>query len=164
MDDIVTNKVRKILTDYLEKNHKRKTPERYAILDTVYSMSGHFTLEELNEELEQQNFHVSKATLYNTMNLLLSFRLVVRHNLKDGTKYEASYRNVNHCHQICTICGKITEINSPIIVEAVSKARLKRFLRDSFSLYIYGVCSSCQTKINRQKAKQAKAKLKPKKK
>ncbi len=164
MDDIVTNKVRKILTDYLEQNHKRKTPERYAILDTVYSMSGHFTLEELNEELEQQNFHVSKATLYNTMNLLLSFRLVVRHNLKDGTKYEASYRNVNHCHQICTICGKITEINSPIIVEAVSKARLKRFLRDSFSLYIYGVCSSCQTKINRQKAKQAKAKLKPKKK
>ena len=164
MDDVVTNKVRKILTDYLEQNHKRKTPERYAILDTVYSMSGHFTLEELNEELEQQNFHVSKATLYNTMNLLLSFRLVVRHNLKDGTKYEASYRNVNHCHQICTICGKITEINSPIIVEAVSKARLKRFLRDSFSLYIYGVCSSCQTKINRQKAKQAKAKLKPKKK
>ncbi len=166
MDDIVSNKVRNILTDYLEQNHKRKTPERYAILDTVYSMSGHFTLEELNEELELQNFHVSKATLYNTMNLLLSVRLVVRHNLKDGTKYEASFRNVNHCHQICTVCGKITEINSPIIVDAVCKARLKRFIRDSFSVYIYGMCSSCQTKLNRQRAKKAKAKqkTKPKKK
>lgn len=162
MDDIVTNKVRRILSDYLEQNHKRKTPERYAILDTVYSMSGHFTLEELNDELEQENFHVSKATLYNTMNLLQAVRLVVRHNLKDGTKYEASFRNLNHCHQICTVCGKITEVNSPTIVEAVNKARLKRFVRDSFSVYIYGMCSTCQTKSNRQKAKQAKVKTKNK--
>ena len=151
-----------MLTDYLEQNHKRKTPERYAILDTLYGMKGHFTLEELNDELETQNFHVSKATLYNTMNLLQAARLVVRHNLKDGTKYEASFRNINHCHQICTVCGKITEINSPVIVEAVSKARLKRFQRDSFSVYIYGMCSSCQTKQNRLNAKRAKAKLKSK--
>ena len=40
--------VRNILTSYLELNNHRKTPERYAILDAVYSMVGHFTLEELN--------------------------------------------------------------------------------------------------------------------
>ena len=166
MDDIIANKVKNILTDYLEQNHKRKTPERYAILNTVYGLQGHFTLEELNDKLEEDNFHVSKATLYNSMNLFLAARLVVRHNLKDGTKYEASFRNINHCHQICTVCGKMTELNSPVIVEAVNKARLKRFQRDSFSVYIYGVCSSCLTRLNRLKVKKAKAKLKikPKKK
>ena len=59
--------VRNILTNYLELNNHRKTPERYAILDAVYSINGHFTLEELGEKLNgEKNFPVSRATLYNT--------------------------------------------------------------------------------------------------
>lgn len=160
MDDVVTAKVKKILTEYLEQNHMRKTPERFAILETVYSISGHFSLEQLKDKLEENNFLVSKATLYNTINLLQAIRVIVRHNLKDGTKYEASLRNLNHCHQICTVCGKMREINSPIIVDAVNKARLKRFQRDSFSVYIYGVCSTCQAKITRLKAKSKRSNIK----
>ena len=62
--------VRNILTSYLELNNHRKTPERYAILDAVYSMVGHFTLEELGEKLNGElRFPVSRATLYNTLKL-----------------------------------------------------------------------------------------------
>ena len=52
--------VRNILTSYLELNNHRKTPERYAILDAVYSMDGHFTLEELGEKLNEEQISMAR--------------------------------------------------------------------------------------------------------
>lgn len=151
MSDNVKTKVREVLDNYLETNQHRKTPERYAILDAVYSIGGHFTLEELGEMLEKKHFRVSRATLYNTMHLFIELRLVVRHSLVDGTKYEASFDNENHVHQVCTVCGKVTEIKAPQIAAAVNATKLQRFRRDAFALYIYGVCSACQAKITRKR-------------
>ncbi len=151
MKDNVKAKVRGILDTYLETNQHRKTPERYAILDAVYSMKGHFSLEELGELLEREHFRVSRATLYNTMHLFIELRLVVRHSLVDGTKYEASLNNDNHVHQVCTVCGKVTEIQAPLVTEAINETKLQRFRRDAFALYIYGVCSTCQAKLTRKR-------------
>ena len=76
----------RILDNYLEMNHHRKTPERYTILRAVYSVHGHFTLEELSEKLvNDMNFHVSRATLYNTLNLFMELRLVIRHRFQGTT-------------------------------------------------------------------------------
>lgn len=144
--------VERILDNYLEMNNHRKTPERYTILKAIYGINGHFTLEELNERLTRDfNFPVSRATLYNTLNLFLELRLVIRHRFQGTTKYEACYDNDSHCHQICTMCGKVTEVKSPEIIMAVDNMRLKRFRKDGFALYVYGVCSSCQTKITKRK-------------
>lgn len=151
MSDNVKAKVREVLDNYLETNQHRKTPERYAILDAVYSMKEHFTLEELGATLEKNHFRVSRATLYNTMHLFIELRLVVRHSLVDGTKYEASFNNENHVHQVCTVCGKVTEVQAPLIVDAVNETKLQRFRRDAFALYIYGVCSTCQAKMTRKR-------------
>lgn len=153
MEDSVKSKAEKILSDYLVENGKRKTPERFAILNSVYSMRGHFTLDELSDAMENDNFRVSKATLYNTLNLLLSIRLVVRHHIGNITKYEATYINGNHCHQICTSCGKVTEVNTAAITNTLMGMKLKRFRQEGFTLYFYGMCSSCQTKLKRKKAK-----------
>ena len=152
MKESVLTAVERILDNYLEMNNHRKTPERYTILKAIYSINGHFTLEELNERLAKElNFPVSRATLYNTLNLFLELRLVNRHRFQGTTKYEACYDNDSHCHQICTMCGKVTEVKSPEIIMAVDNMHLKRFRKDGFTLYIYGVCSSCQTKITKRK-------------
>ena len=152
--------VERILDNYLEMNHHRKTPERYTILRAIYGMNGHFTLEELKEHLaETLNFPVSRATMYNTLNLFLELRLVTRHRFQGTTKYEACYDNNSHCHQICTMCGSVTEVKSLEITQAVDNMHLKRFRKDGFTLYVYGVCSSCQTKMK----KRAKAEKKDKK-
>ena len=153
MKESVRTTVRQILTSYLEMNNHRKTPERYAILDAVYDINGHFTLDELGEKLsEENNFPVSRATLYNTLKLFMELRLVIRHRFQGQTKYEACYDNNSHSHQICTMCGKVTEIKAPQITETISNMHLKRFRKDGFSLYIYGICSACQAKITRIKA------------
>lgn len=144
-------KVRDRLTAYLSQISLRKTPERYAILDAVYDMDGHFTLEELSAKLVENNFRVSRATLYNTVKLFLELRLIVRHNFTSTTRYEACYTDDNHLHQVCTVCGQVMEIDDPSIIEAIAKTRLKRFHRDGFALYIYGVCSACQRKLSIQR-------------
>ncbi len=152
----VKAKVREILDRFLEAKNHRKTPERYAILEAIYDMEGHFTLEELGAALERNNFRVSRATLYNTMRLFLSLRLVVRHSFSGGMSYEACYYHGNHCHQVCTMCGKVTEIKAPLVVDAIENTPTRRFHKEVFTLYIYGICSSClskQTRMNNAESK-----------
>ena len=152
MKDSVFRSVKRILDNFLEMNNHRKTPERYTILRAIYGIDGHFTLEELNDKLMNElNFPVSRATLYNTLNLFLELRLVIRHRFQGTTKYEACYDNNSHSHQICTMCGKVTEVKSPEIIMAVDNMHLKRFRKDGFALYVYGVCSTCQAKITKRK-------------
>lgn len=158
MKESVMTAVESILDSYLEVNNHRKTPERYTILKAVYSIHGHFTLEELGEKLvNDYSFPVSRATLYNTLNLFLELRLVIRHRFQGATKYEACYDNNSHCHQICTVCGKVTEVRSQEITEAIESMHLKRFRKDGYTLYIYGICSTCQARIT--KSKRSKVKL-----
>ena len=147
----VLQAVERILDSYLEMNNHRKTPERYAILKAVYSMGEHFTLDELGQKLaEDDRFPVSRATLYNTLNLFMELRLVIRHRFQGSTKYEACYADESHCHQICTVCGRVTEVKAPEITEAINAMHLKRFRKDGYSLYIYGICSTCQSAITRK--------------
>ena len=153
MKENVKATVRNILASYLEQNNLRKTPERFAILDAVYSIDGHFTLDELSEKLvAEERFPVSRATLYNTLKLFMELRLVIRHRFQGSTKYEACYDNNSHCHQICTMCGKVTEFKSQKITSAINALKLRRFRKDGFSLYIYGICSTCQAKLTRHAA------------
>ena len=147
--------VLRILDNYLEMNNHRKTPERYTILKAIYKTEGHFTLDELSERpIADYNFRVSRATLYNTLNLFLQLRLVVRHRFQGSTVYEASYDNMSHSHQICTVCGKVTEVKTPEISEAIEETHLRRFRKEGYTLYIYGVCSSCLARITKQKNKE----------
>lgn len=156
--------VRGLLASSLERYNMRKTPERFAILDAVYSFDSHFSLNDLNGRLEEMSFPVSRATLYNTINLFIKMRLVIYHRTLNKTLFEASYQENNHCHQICTICGKVTELKAPLVDDAVDKTSFRRFHKEGYSLYVYGTCSSCQTKIKRraksiEKSKQRRNKI-----
>ena len=157
--DSVRMTAERILDNYMEMSNHRKTPDRYAILRAVYSIDGHFTLDELGEKLaEDYKFPVSRATLYNTLNLFLELRLIVRHRFQGTTKYESSYAGTGHCHQICTVCGKVTEVKVPEVTKAIDETHLKRFRKDGFAVYIYGVCSTCQAAITRKSKKTIKNK------
>ena len=161
MKESVKVAVERILDNYLEMNNHRKTPERYAILNAIYSTNGHFSLDELGKKLAvEYKFPVSRATLYNTLNLFMELRLVIRHRFQGATKYEACYDNNSHCHQMCTVCGKVNEVRSPEITAAIDALHLKRFRKDGFTLYIYGICSTCQAKITRMHKTEKKKVLK----
>lgn len=81
--------MRALFTEYLTEKKLRKTEERYAIFKEICAFPGHFDMCMLSDRLEQDNFHVSKATLYNTLDVLVDAGLVVRHQITvQSVQYE----------------------------------------------------------------------------
>ena len=159
MKENVKEKARQVLDNYLLQNNRRKTSERYAVLDAVYSVKGYFTIDELALRLEaEREFPVSRATLYNTLNLLVRLNLVVAHYFQRQVCYTAAYTPGAQGWKICTSCGKMTDIRSAALANAIGEVPLKRFRQTGSALYVYGVCSSCQAKLTKENNRKSKTK------
>ncbi|MFL2990812.1 MAG: Fur family transcriptional regulator [Cytophagales bacterium] len=100
-NNLILDEVNKILDKHLELKGLRKTQERYAIVKEIYSFDHHFDADELYTQMIKKKYRVSRATIYNTLDLLVSLELVSRHVFKENTsKYEKSFGFRQHDHII----------------------------------------------------------------
>lgn len=111
---------------------------------------------DIQQALERDSFIVSRATIYNTLRLFIDLHLIIRHQMEGEARYEAAIGRKNHCCQICTSCGKVTELSVRSIPALLNNIQTKRFRNENFSITIYGICSSCIAKSTRQKKEEAK--------
>ena len=149
-DNQLIKEVKRIFTTYLESNNLRKTPERITILEEIYNWDGHFDAEELYVKIQGSNYNVSRATVYNTLDLLVNSELVTRHQFgKNHAQYEKSYGFRQHDHIICLDCGIVKEFCDPRLQQIEDTAgELFEFNVKSHALTLYGRCSKkkCENK------------------
>jgi Fur family ferric uptake transcriptional regulator len=90
--------------------------------------------------MKNKNYRVSRATLYNTIELLLDCSLVIKHQFgKNIAQFERAYQCGQHDHLIDLETGEVIEFCDPRIQEIIKTAsELYNFSPQYHSLYIYG--------------------------
>lgn len=144
------------LTQYMESKAMRKTPERYEVL-RVANMSGSiFTIDELMTQMQQHGeFQVSRATLFNTMELLCEAGLAIKHPLATAARFEMQTDSLPKAYVICHQCNTITRVSTGTARMALQNLHVRYFSIEQKLVYMHGLCRKCQAR-NRQEARKNK--------
>ena len=136
------DQVRERFLTFLRERGQRRTPERVAVLDALYATNDHVDADTLFARLKADGMRVSRATVYNTLDLLIEADLAVRHQFgKQQAKYERAYAYWQHDHLICEDCGEILEFCDPRLQEIQeSVAEIYGFDVARHALTVYGHC------------------------
>ncbi len=144
---------KRILNRYIESHNMRKTSERLNILECIYSIDSSFDMESLQQLLLERKFYVSRATLYNTLQLFLDCNLVMQLPIRQRSGcYQCTLMKKNRHHMICMVCGKEKNIKNLALshnVMAYAK-EMKNFKMLSHAISFYGICAKCQKELEKE--------------
>jgi Fur family ferric uptake transcriptional regulator len=136
----------KFFVQYLRDNNLKVTKERLMLLEELFGSSGHLDADSLLFQLRSQGKHVSRATIYRTLDLLVQCGLARKSRLgREHYVYEKVTPGKRHDHMVCTGCGRIIEFYDADLDERQRQVCLEPNFRPSFySLQIQGLCQECQ--------------------
>ena len=139
---------KELFTNFLKVGDYRITPERFVILDAVLSSKGHFDADQLYLTMKAAGQKVSRATVYNTLDLLLECGFISKYRFAENhSRYEKVFGRPHHDHLICLECGEITEfVNDKIALVQSEICKEKKFRHHSATFQIFGTCAKCQSK------------------
>lgn len=140
---------------FLKERGMRRTAERSEILRKALEFDGHFDIERLKQAMDDEGFHVSLATVYNTVDLMYESGILRKHSF-DGQQARFEVAANNHLHLVCLQCGKIREVSDRALFPAEAPKRLPGFHVSYYTATFYGLCNVCARKNRQEQKKRAK--------
>lgn len=136
-----------IFRDFLKSGKNRITPERFEVMESAIEYEGHFGADDLFILMKTQKSRVSRATVYNTLELLVQCNLLIKRNFGDNlTRYESNFKKQRHDHLICIDCGKIVEFINPEIKKLPEEiCNELGYTVESYSFNIFARCKNAKS-------------------
>jgi len=142
----------KIFRTFLKENGLSITKSRELVLKAIYSREGHFTVDELEDQLKLKIKGSYRASIYRTIKHLMEAGLLAKVQTSSHAKvaYEHTLGHKHHDHLVCDRCGDIIEFHNEEI-EKMQEAIAASFGFEILhhSLVITGVCATCKRSKNR---------------
>ncbi|MFT7525342.1 MAG: Fur family ferric uptake transcriptional regulator [Arenicella sp.] len=107
----------------------------------------HFSAEDVYKSLLDAGEEIAFATVYRVLTQFENAGLVIRHNFEGGRSVFELDRGEHHDHMVCMKCNTVTEFYDGQIEERQKRiAEEYEFELQDHSLYLYGICASCNLK------------------
>jgi Fur family ferric uptake transcriptional regulator len=131
---------------HLQARGLRLTRDRRAIVEQIFAMHEHFTIDDVFVELRLRGVRLSKTTLYRNLPLLIESGLIRRvPDESTNSRYEHVLGHPHHDHLICLACRREIEFSSDEIERAQDQVcREFAFQPVRHRLGIWGYCQDCQ--------------------
>ncbi|MHB8839177.1 MAG: Fur family transcriptional regulator [Gemmatimonadaceae bacterium] len=133
-------------TAFLRDRRLPVTQQRLAIADILLHAPGHLSADDVAATLAQKRQNIGLATVYRTLDLLVSCGLAEQRDFGEGFKrYEAARNLPNHYHLTCTVCGAVIEFFDDRIPEIIRRTAAARgFVPSQHRLLVHGTCRACR--------------------
>lgn len=154
MDDKFRTNLRRQFISHLERQGKRRTPERFFIFDTAIEMKGRFTADDLLKRAAEGSLRVSRATLFNTIPLLIDSGVLRRSSNHRKVDYEVmstAAKAEPRQNLVCSICGSVHRRKASSLRDWVGSQSYGDFApAGSIEIFVYGECGRCRRKRRAQ--------------
>lgn len=128
---------------------QRNTRPRKLIADRLIELASSgtdFTVEDLWQELRGADPRIGRATVYRSVEKLVSIGLLARVEFADGTHhYRVCSESEHHHHLTCTQCHRVVEIDICLPANQFATIGIEAdFVIEGHSLTLFGRCKNCR--------------------
>jgi len=131
---------------YLHDHNLPVTHQRLAVAEAVFFAGDHLSAEDVAARVAKKGAPIGTATVYRTLDLLVTSGLAKEHDFGEGFKrYEPVAAGQPHEHCICSSCGAVMEFSNDRLERMIALlAEEVQFRPHHHRLEIYGLCRRCQ--------------------
>ncbi|MEG1524962.1 MAG: transcriptional repressor [Clostridia bacterium] len=123
----------------------RNTYQRKLVMDAVLNRTDHPSADDIYCDAKNQDAHISRGTIYRNLHLLSEMGVIGHLYVLTGAD-RFDYRTDQHYHFLCTMCGKLFDVNLPYLAELDNRSLPEGFSVQGHRLIFEGVCAKCNAK------------------
>jgi Fur family ferric uptake transcriptional regulator len=131
---------------FLSDRNLPATQPRLAVATVVLDASDHVSADDVLRRVAKHGLDVGLATVYRTLDLLVSSGLVAERDFGEGfRRYEPVAPGQAHEHCICSSCGRVMELSNDRLERVIALvAEEVGFRPHHHHLEVFGLCRDCQ--------------------